>query len=216
MHAWVWVIEHNGCGVVSRNVGRLINGKWEIDVISLRDGVGSDWNRRGICGLDANGIDSDVTGDGIAGGNGGWVGGRELHGVRHDGVEVKGLVDLHCPVKACGLVLGRCCSLPFSCICLSFARSILFLHSHFLLLFSPYCGLFVISLFDRRCIIRVRGSGGRGGCFELELVWDGRWRGDDVARVYYAIESFRHCGVIDGVGGCNIGCGNGGGSIRLA
>jgi hypothetical protein len=70
MHAWVWVVEHNGCGVVSRNVGRLINGKWEIDVISLRNGVGSDWNGRGISGLDANGIDSDVTGNGIAGGNG--------------------------------------------------------------------------------------------------------------------------------------------------
>ena len=91
MHAQVWVIKHNWCGVVSLNVGWLIaQGKWEIDVISSHDGLGSDWNGHGICGLDVNGI---ARGNG---GGGGWhVGGRgAVSECTHWGVCVWGAMSL--------------------------------------------------------------------------------------------------------------------------
>jgi len=73
---------------------------------------------------------------------------------------------------------------------------------------------------NRCCLCGCGGTriwgGGRSGCFELWLVWDGCWRGNDVACIYYVIEAFRRRGLVDSWGGCVIRCGTGGGNIHLA
>src|ERR1700683_1022472 len=112
------------------------------------------------------------------------------------------------------LTLGLFYPLLLSCIqlallCLSFSCFILLLYSLFLL-FSFHCWTFVVLLLGCHYgIIWVCGSDS-GGCFEFYLVWDRHWWGDEMMRICYAIESFQHHSLVDGIGSCIIGCGDGG------
>jgi hypothetical protein len=64
------------------------------------------WGQRGQCCADR--VDGDITGDGIARGNGGRADRRRLDGVALNRTEAQALVNLCHPVELCGFVLLHC------------------------------------------------------------------------------------------------------------